>query len=268
MKTYLVTGGSGFIGSNFVRQMLQNDTNCHIVNLDKLTYAGNPANLVDIEMDERYSFVHGDICDTDVVRQIFQQHKPQIIINFAAETHVDRSIGSPDDFIKTDVFGVFTLLEASKEFGVDLFLQISTDEVYGSIAEGPAVPIRLVRQEETGLPIRIMSPTIFLLLSLVPATIMVRSSTLRNLSHSLLPTLLRIETYLSTVMEKMSVTGFMCQIIVLPLILSLKTENWEKSTMWAATTNFRISILRIRYWNSWENPTTLSNLLKIGRDTI
>ena len=136
MKTYLVTGGSGFIGSNFVRQMLQNDTNCHIVNLDKLTYAGNPANLVDIEMDERYSFVHGDICDTDVVRQIFHQHKPQIIINFAAETHVDRSIGSPDDFIKTDVFGVFTLLEASKEFGVDLFLQISTDEVYGSIAEG------------------------------------------------------------------------------------------------------------------------------------
>ena len=136
MKTYLVTGGSGFIGSNFVRQMLQNDTNCHIVNLDKLTYAGNPANLVDIEMDERYSFVHGDICDTDVVRQIFHQHKPQIVINFAAETHVDRSIGSPDDFIKTDVFGVFTLLEASKEFGVDLFLQISTDEVYGSIAEG------------------------------------------------------------------------------------------------------------------------------------
>ena len=136
MKTYLVTGGSGFIGSNFVRQMLQNDTNCHIVNLDKLTYAGNPANLVDIEMDERYSFVHGDICDTDVVRKIFHQHKPQIIINFAAETHVDRSIGSPDNFIKTDVFGVFTLLEASKEFGVDLFLQISTDEVYGSIAEG------------------------------------------------------------------------------------------------------------------------------------
>ena len=136
MKTYLVTGGSGFIGSNFVRQMLQNDTNCHIVNLDKLTYAGNPANLVDIEMDERYSFVHGDICDTDVVRQIFHQHKPQIIINFAAETHVDRSIGSPDDFIRTDIFGVFTLLEASKEFGVDLFLQISTDEVYGSIAEG------------------------------------------------------------------------------------------------------------------------------------
>ena len=92
MKTYLVTGGSGFIGSNFVRQMLQNDTNCHIVNLDKLTYAGNPANLVDIEMDERYSFVHGDICDTDLVRQIFQQHKPQIIINFAAETHVDLSL--------------------------------------------------------------------------------------------------------------------------------------------------------------------------------
>ena len=132
----------------------------------------------------------------------------------------------------------------------------------------PAVPIRLVRQEETGLPIRIMSPTIFLLLSLAPATIMVRSSTLRNLSHSLLPTLLRIETYLSTVMGKMSVTGFMCQITVLPFILSLKTENWEKSTMWEVVTNFRTSILRIRYWNSWENPPILSNLWKIGRDTI
>ena len=136
MKIYLVTGGSGFIGSNFVRYMLQNDPDCHILNLDKLTYAGNPANLSDIELDDRYTFIHGDICDRNVVWEIFRKHSPQVLINFAAETHVDRSIGSPDDFIKTDVFGVFTLLEASKEFGVDLFLQISTDEVYGSIAEG------------------------------------------------------------------------------------------------------------------------------------
>ena len=136
MKIYLVTGGSGFIGSNFVRYMLQNDPDCHILNLDKLTYAGNPANLSDIELDDRYTFIHGDICDRNVVWDIFRKHSPQVLINFAAETHVDRSIGSPDDFIKTDVFGVFTLLEASKEFGVDLFLQISTDEVYGSIAEG------------------------------------------------------------------------------------------------------------------------------------
>ena len=136
MKIYLVTGGSGFIGSNFVRYMLQNDPDCHVLNLDKLTYAGNPANLSDIELDDRYTFIHGDICDRNVVWDIFRKHSPQVLINFAAETHVDRSIGSPDDFIKTDVFGVFTLLEASKEFGVDLFLQISTDEVYGSIAEG------------------------------------------------------------------------------------------------------------------------------------
>lgn len=136
MKIYLVTGGSGFIGSNFVRYMLQNDPDCHVLNLDKLTYAGNPANLSDIELDDRYTFIHGDICDRNVVWDIFRKHSPQVLINFAAETHVDRSISSPDDFIKTDVFGVFTLLEASKEFGVDLFLQISTDEVYGSIAEG------------------------------------------------------------------------------------------------------------------------------------
>ena len=136
MKIYLVTGGSGFIGSNFIRYMLQNDSDCHVLNLDKLTYAGNPANLSDIELDDRYTFIHGDICDRNVVWDIFRKHSPQVLINFAAETHVDRSIGSPDDFIKTDVFGVFTLLEASKEFGVDLFLQISTDEVYGSIAEG------------------------------------------------------------------------------------------------------------------------------------
>ena len=136
MKTYLVTGGSGFIGSNFVRYILHKNSDCRVVNLDKLTYAGNPANLHDIESDDRYTFVHGDICDPEIVEELFRNRKPDFVINFAAETHVDRSIGSPDDFIRTDVFGVFTLLEASKQYGVSLFLQVSTDEVYGSIDEG------------------------------------------------------------------------------------------------------------------------------------
>ncbi len=136
MKTYLVTGGSGFIGSNFIRFLLSKESNCHILNLDKLTYAGNPANLKDIENDKRYKFINGDICDEKIIRDIFSNQKIDVVINFAAETHVDRSIGSPDNFIKTDVFGVFRLLEASKNFGVDLFIQISTDEVYGSIQKG------------------------------------------------------------------------------------------------------------------------------------
>ena len=136
MKTYLVTGGSGFIGSNFIRFLLSKESNCHILNLDKLTYAGNPANLKDIENDKRYTFINGDICDEKTIRDIFSNQKIDVVINFAAETHVDRSIGSPDNFIKTDVFGVFRLLEASRNFGVDLFIQISTDEVYGSIQKG------------------------------------------------------------------------------------------------------------------------------------
>ncbi|MFL3051219.1 MAG: dTDP-glucose 4,6-dehydratase [Candidatus Neomarinimicrobiota bacterium] len=136
MKTYLVTGGSGFIGSNFIRFLLSKESNCHILNLDKLTYAGNPANLKDIENDKRYKFIKGDICDEKIIRDIFINQKIDVVINFAAETHVDRSIGSPDNFIKTDVFGVFRLLEASRNFGVDLFIQISTDEVYGSIQKG------------------------------------------------------------------------------------------------------------------------------------
>ncbi|MCH8068559.1 MAG: dTDP-glucose 4,6-dehydratase [Candidatus Marinimicrobia bacterium] len=136
MTTYLITGGSGFIGSNFIRYLLNKDPDSTVINLDKLTYAGNQENLRDIENDSRYHFVYGDICDESVVNEIFVTQKPDIVINFAAESHVDRSIGKPDDFIKTDVFGVFVLLEASKKYGVDFFIQISTDEVYGSIDKG------------------------------------------------------------------------------------------------------------------------------------
>ena len=136
MKKYFVTGGCGFIGSNFVRHILNNNDTAIIINLDKLTYAGNPNNLADFKNSDRYIFCHGDICDSKIVKEIFQKYKPDYLINFAAESHVDRSIGKPDDFIQTDIFGAFTLLETAREFGLERFIQISTDEVYGSIEKG------------------------------------------------------------------------------------------------------------------------------------
>lgn len=136
MKKYFITGGCGFIGSNFIRYVLTHNDSAVIINLDKLTYAGNPNNLADFKDDERYIFYHGDICDSKIVKEIFQKHQPDYLINFAAESHVDRSIGKPDDFIQTDIFGTFTLLETAREFGLERFIQISTDEVYGSIEKG------------------------------------------------------------------------------------------------------------------------------------
>ncbi len=136
MKKYFITGGCGFIGSNFIRYIFSQDDSAIIINLDKLTYAGNLNNLVDFNDSDRYIFYHGDICDSKIVKEIFQQHKPDYLINFAAESHVDRSIGKPDDFIQTDIFGTFTLLETAREFGLERFIQISTDEVYGSIEKG------------------------------------------------------------------------------------------------------------------------------------
>ena len=136
MKKYFITGGCGFIGSNFIRYILNSDDSASVINLDKLTYAGNPNNLADFQDDKRYIFYHGDICDAKIVKEIFQEHKPDYLINFAAESHVDRSIGKPDDFIQTDIFGTFALLEVAREFGIERFIQISTDEVYGSIEKG------------------------------------------------------------------------------------------------------------------------------------
>ena len=134
MKKLLVTGGAGFIGSNFIRYMLNKHNDIQIINLDKLTYAGNLDNLKDIETDSRYRFVKGDICDESVVDGLVKE--VDVVLNFAAESHVDRSIGQPDDFIKTDVFGTFVLLEASRKHGIERFVQISTDEVYGSTEDG------------------------------------------------------------------------------------------------------------------------------------
>jgi len=134
MKRYLVTGGAGFIGSNYIRYMLKKHRDVEIINLDKLTYAGNPDNLKDIQEDSRYKFIKGDICDEVLVNKIMTEI--DFVVNFAAESHVDRSIGAPDDFIRTDVFGTFVLLEAARTKKIEKFIQISTDEVYGSIDKG------------------------------------------------------------------------------------------------------------------------------------
>jgi dTDP-glucose 4,6-dehydratase len=132
----LVTGGAGFIGSNFIRHVLRTHADDAVVNFDKLTYAGNLQNLADLAGDPRYTFVHGDICDAKAVRDALPG--VDALVNFAAASHVDRSLTEPDEFVRTDVFGVFTLLEAVRELRVPRFLHISTDEVYGSLPEGSA----------------------------------------------------------------------------------------------------------------------------------
>lgn len=133
MTTVLVTGGMGFIGSNFVRYCLREHKEWNIINLDKLTYAGNLDNLKDIK-DRRHKFIRGDISDKKVIEPIVK--KCDIILNFAAETHVDRSIIDAGSFVKTDVIGTYRLLEAARKFDLDRYVQISTDEVYGSIETG------------------------------------------------------------------------------------------------------------------------------------
>jgi len=130
----LVTGGAGFIGSHFVRHLLRTHPDYRVVNLDKLTYAGNPANLADVAGDPRYRFVHGDISDAALVREVMAGC--DAVVNFAAESHVDRSIEDAGDFIRTDVYGTWVLLEAARAHRVGRYLQVSTDEVYGSIAHG------------------------------------------------------------------------------------------------------------------------------------
>ena len=129
----LVTGGCGFIGANFVRHILAKH-NYHVVNFDKLTYAGNPENLKDIEKDKRYTFFKGDIAEASDVEKAFEL-PIEFVVNFAAESHVDRSILDPEAFIKTNINGTFHLLEMAKKKGVKKFVQISTDEVYGSLGK-------------------------------------------------------------------------------------------------------------------------------------
>jgi dTDP-glucose 4,6-dehydratase len=132
---WLVTGGAGFIGSAFVRLALREGWAERIVNLDKLTYAGNLENLAEVEGDARHRFVHGDIGDTRLVLSLLEEERPDAIVHFAAESHVDRSILGPEAFIETNVRGTFSLLEAARAAGGVRFLHVSTDEVYGSIPE-------------------------------------------------------------------------------------------------------------------------------------
>ena len=127
MSTILITGGAGFIGSNFVKYMLDKYSDYDIINLDALTYCGNLENLKDIEDMDNYTFVKGDIRDKDLVNDL--DSKSDYVINFAAESHVDRSITDPEIFIKSNVLGTQVLLNAAKEFGVEKYIQISTDEV-------------------------------------------------------------------------------------------------------------------------------------------
>lgn len=147
MKTILVTGGAGFIGSNFIPWYLETHTDHAIVNLDVLTYAGNPANLKEVENNSRYTFVKGDICDRAIVEALFDKYDFSGVVHFAAESHVDNSISGPEAFIRTNVFGTFTLLDVARKKWLkapfefidgkkdNRFLHVSTDEVYGTLGE-------------------------------------------------------------------------------------------------------------------------------------
>src|SRR5262245_13497422 len=135
MRTILVTGAAGFIGSNFVRMLLERGEDVKLVALDKLTYAGNLENLADLLKDKRLAFVKADICDVATVERVWDEHRIREVVHFAAESHVDRSIMSSGPFVQTNVVGTQVLLDLAKGKGVDRFLQVSTDEVYGSLPE-------------------------------------------------------------------------------------------------------------------------------------
>ena len=133
MKNILITGGAGFIGSNFINHILSKRDDYNVVNLDKLTYAGNLENLKYAETKKNYHFIKGDITNSDLVNYVFEKYEIEFVINFAAESHVDRSILGSETFYRTNVIGTNVLLEAALRYGVEKFIQISTDEVYGSL---------------------------------------------------------------------------------------------------------------------------------------
>ena len=135
-RKYLVTGGAGFIGSNFIRLVLEREPHAQVTNLDLLTYAGVKATIDELDADERHTFVHGDIGDVSLIDGLVPGH--DVVINFAAESHVDRSIEGPAVFLQTNVVGTGVLIDAARRHGVPTFVQVSTDEVYGSLEEGSA----------------------------------------------------------------------------------------------------------------------------------
>jgi dTDP-glucose 4,6-dehydratase len=136
LQNILVTGGAGFIGSNFVRYLLGRQPRYNVTVYDRLTYAGRVENLLDVDDEPRYHFVHGDICDAAEVERAIRKYQIDALVNFAAESHVDRSILDADAFVKTDVYGTYVLLEAAKRFKLERYLQVSTDEIYGSVPVG------------------------------------------------------------------------------------------------------------------------------------
>ncbi|HEY7089225.1 MAG TPA: dTDP-glucose 4,6-dehydratase, partial [Tepidisphaeraceae bacterium] len=135
MQTILVTGAAGFIGSNFVRLLLNRGEQVKLIALDKLTYAGNLANLRDLLQDKRLVFVKGDICNAELVAELFGEHEVSQVVHFAAESHVDRSIMSSSPFVQTNMVGTQILLDVAKARNVEKFVQVSTDEVYGTLPE-------------------------------------------------------------------------------------------------------------------------------------
>ena len=151
--TIIVTGGAGFIGSNFVFHMLQAHPDYRIVCLDKLTYAGNLSTLEPVLQQDNFRFVKADICDRQAVDKLFQEEKPDIVVNFAAESHVDRSIENPGIFLETNIMGTAVLMDACRKYGIQRYHQVSTDEVYGDL---PLDRPDLFFTEET--PIHTSSP--------------------------------------------------------------------------------------------------------------
>lgn len=141
MKVIIVTGGAGFIGCNFINYLLKTDNDCVVINYDNLTYAANPENIKELNINSRYHFVKGDIGDARLVDKVLTEYKPDYVVNFAAESHVDRSISDPQQFVRTNIGGTFALLQSLKhfwneqDFKTKRFLQVSTDEVYGSLAD-------------------------------------------------------------------------------------------------------------------------------------
>tara|TARA_Y100001935_G_C17299554_1_gene508305 strand:+ start:855 stop:1916 length:1062 start_codon:yes stop_codon:yes gene_type:complete len=144
MKRYLITGGCGFIGANFIHHLMENKLAAEIINIDKMTYAGNKDNLATFEEDKNYFFIKGDICNKKIIHELLKKYEPEVIVHFAAESHVDRSIDGPVDFIRTNIMGTFNLLNESNQWleSVDTkikndfkFIHVSTDEVYGSLGK-------------------------------------------------------------------------------------------------------------------------------------
>ena len=151
--TIIVTGGAGFIGSNFIFHMLKNHPNYRIICLDKLTYAGNLSTLKEVMDKPNFRFVKADICDRNSVYELFEEEDPDIVVNFAAESHVDRSIENPEIFLQTNILGTQVLMDACRKYGIARYHQVSTDEVYGDL---PLDRPDLFFTEET--PIHTSSP--------------------------------------------------------------------------------------------------------------